>query len=69
VPSPSHSFGPNVFLHACSSVRTSLPGSYVFRYAGDYKTMTKRLESKYNDHGFFLHWEDDTGVAAAQKKM
>lgn len=46
-----------------------MPGSYVFRYAGDYKTMTKRLESKYNDHGFFLHWEDDTGVAAAQKKM
>ena len=38
------------------------------RYAGDYKTMTKRLEAKYNDYGFFIGWENDSGFAAIQKE-
>jgi len=38
------------------------------KYAGDYKTMTRKLESKYQDHGFFLGWEQDGGLADAQAK-
>jgi len=29
------------------------------KYYGDYPKLVKRLERKYQDYGYFLHWEDD----------
>mmetsp|Transcript_26404 Transcript_26404/g.49074 ORF Transcript_26404/g.49074 Transcript_26404/m.49074 type:complete len:311 (-) Transcript_26404:61-993(-) len=29
------------------------------KYYGDYPKLTKRLERKYNDYGYFLNWEED----------
>lgn len=29
------------------------------KYYGDYPKLTKRLERKYNDYGYFLNWEQD----------
>ena len=29
------------------------------KYYGDYGKLTKRLERKYHDYGYFLHWEED----------
>jgi len=40
----------------------------LLKYAGDYKTMTKKLESKYNDYGYFMNWEQEEGFKAAQKQ-
>jgi len=40
----------------------------VLKYAGDYKTMTKKLEAKYSDYGFFMGWEKEGGLADTQKK-
>lgn len=33
--------------------------SIVSKYYGDYKTLTKKLERKYQDYGYFVGWEDD----------
>lgn len=29
------------------------------KYYGDYPKLVKRLERKYQDYGYFMHWEDD----------
>lgn len=39
------------------------------KYAGDYGTMTKKLESKYHDYGFFVQWEKDGGIVEKQQKL
>jgi len=31
--------------------------SIVSKYYGDYKTLTKKLERKYQDYGYFVGWE------------
>lgn len=33
--------------------------SILAKYYGDYPTLTKRLERKYQDYGYFLNWEQD----------
>ena len=33
--------------------------SILAKYHGDYPTLIKRLERKYQDYGYFLHWEQD----------
>lgn len=33
--------------------------SIVSKYYGDYKTLTKKLERKYQDYGYFVGWEQD----------
>ena len=34
----------------------------------DFKTLTKKLEAKYNDYGYFIGWEKDNDFAAMQKE-
>lgn len=33
--------------------------SILSKYYGDYPKLTKRLERKYNDYGYFVNWEQD----------
>jgi len=40
----------------------------MLKYAGDYKTMTKKLEAKYNDYGFFIGWEQESDFRTKQKE-
>lgn len=41
--------------------------SILSKYYGDYPTLIKRLERKYQDYGYFLGWEDDEAPLALAK--
>ena len=40
----------------------------IMKYAGDYGTLTKRLERKYQDYGYFIGWDQEGSLADVQKK-
>lgn len=40
----------------------------ILKYAGDYPTLIKKLERKYQDYGYFIGWEHEGGLADVQKK-
>ena len=40
----------------------------IMKYAGDYPTLIKKLERKYQDYGYFIGWEQEGGLADVQKK-
>ncbi|GMH98029.1 hypothetical protein TrST_g14295 [Triparma strigata] len=37
--------------------------STLSKYYGDYKTLTKKLERKYSDYGYFVGWEEDEAAS------
>ena len=40
----------------------------IMKYAGDYDTMIKKLERKYQDYGYFIGWEKEGGIVDVQEK-
>jgi len=39
------------------------------KYYGDYPKLIKRLERKYNDYGYFLHWKEDEAPSKLAKEQ
>merc|ERR1712151_1210438 len=39
------------------------------KYYGDYPKLIKRLERKYNDYGYFLHWQEDEAPSKLAKEQ
>jgi len=39
------------------------------KYYGEYPKLIKRLERKYNDYGYFLHWQEDEAPSKLAKEQ
>ena len=52
------------FYEKHSPEKLSEADAILSKYYGNYKALTKKLERKYHDYGYFLGWEDDEAPSA-----